>query len=220
MNDTAGLTRTVTPLCDMITPDRTALVIIDVQVDFGAPDGLYGKIGCDLSRVEPAIDRMLELQDAAQRAGIFTVFVRLETGPTTNSPAAEERRIRSGTNGGARPCLAGTPGAGFYRLTPRAGDVEVVKCRYSSFVNTSMEFVLKARPGLDTLVVCGLTTECCVETAVRDAFVRDYHVFLPRDASASYRNDMHNVSVDVMGQFFATITTTADVTRCWSAVRV
>jgi len=219
MNDTASLTRSVAPLCNMIAPVRTALVIIDVQVDFGAPDGHYGKIGCDLRRVQPAIDRMAELQDAAQRAGVFTVFVRLETGPTTDSPAARERRIRTSTDGGARPCLADTPGTGYYRLFPRAGDVEVVKCRYSSFVNTNMEFVLKARPSLDTLVVCGLTTECCVETTVRDAFVRDYHVFLPRDASASYRADMHDVSVDVMGQFFATVTTTAEVTSCWKAAR-
>ena len=116
-----------------------------------------------------------------------------------------------------RPCTKNTPGAGYYRVTPRAGDVEVVKNRYSTFVNTNMEFVLKARPGIDTLVVCGLTTECCVETAVRDAFVRDYHVFLPRDASASYRTDMHDVSLEVMGQFFATVTTANDIVRCWGS---
>ncbi len=220
MNDTATLTRTGTKLCDIIAPARTALVIIDVQVDFGARDGLYGKIGCDLSRVEPAIDRMIELQEAARQAGVFTVFVRLVTGPSTDSPAAEERRRRSGTNSGARPCVDDTPGADYYRVAPQSGDVEVVKCRYSTFVNTNMEFVLKARPGIDTLVVCGLTTECCVETAVRDAYVRDYHVFLPRDASASYRTDMHDVSVDIMGQFFATVTTTADVTKCWKAASV
>ncbi|HEX9523785.1 MAG TPA: cysteine hydrolase [Reyranella sp.] len=203
-------------LAEMIDPKRTALVIIDVQVDFGAPDGLYGKVGCDLSRVEPAIDHMIELHDAARRAGVFTVFVRLETGPATDSMPAQERRLRNGTNNGGRPCLAGTPGAEYYRVKPRAGDAEVVKHRYSTFTNTTMEFVLRARPGLDTLVVCGLTTECCVDTAVRDAFVRDYHLFLPRDASASYRSDMHDTTFDIFAQYFAVVTTTADVTKAWT----
>lgn len=217
MNDTASLPASKAALCEFVAPGRTALMIIDVQNDFGAPDGLYGRAGCDLTRVEAAIDRMVELNEAAHRAGVFTVFVRLETSPLTDSLPARERRIRSGTDSGARPCEAGSAGARPYRIFPRSGDAEVVKYRYSSFVNTSLEFILKARPGLDTLVVCGLTTECCVETAVRDAFVRDYHVYLPRDASASYRADMHDVSVDVMAQFFATVTSTADIVRCWNA---
>jgi nicotinamidase-related amidase len=204
-------------LAEMIEPKRTALVIIDVQRDFGAPDGLYGKVGCDLSRVEPAVDRMIELHDAAHRAGVFTVFVRLETGPDTDSLPAQERRIRNGMNSGGRPCPAGSPGADYYRVKPRAGDKEVVKHRYSTFTNTGMEFVLKARPGLDTLVICGLTTECCVDTAVRDAFVRDYHLFLPRDASASYRQDMHDTTFDIFAQYFAIITTTDEITKAWAA---
>jgi nicotinamidase-related amidase len=206
-------------LAEMIDPRRTALVIVDVQVDFGAPDGLYGKVGCDLSRVEPAIDRMIELHDAARQAGVFTVFVRLETSPETDSPAANERRLRNGTNNGGRPCPADTRGAEYYRVKPQPGDVEVVKYRYSTFTNTSMEFMLKARPGIDTLVICGLTTECCVDTAVRDAFVRDYHLFLPRDASASYRKEMHDTSFDVFAQFFAIITTTDEITGAWRAAR-
>ena len=57
-------------------------------------------------------------------------------------------------------------------IGPKPGDVEMGKHRYSSFTNTNLEFLLRARPGIDTLVICGLTTECCVETAVRDAFKR------------------------------------------------
>ena len=89
-------------LAEMIDPRRTALVIVDVQVDFGAPDGLYGKVGCDLSRVEPAIDRMIELHDAARQAGVFTVFVRLETSPETDSPAANEKLLLRRYDAGPR----------------------------------------------------------------------------------------------------------------------
>jgi nicotinamidase-related amidase len=211
------LERPVSHLLDHIHPRRTALCVIDVQVDFGSRDGLYGRAGLDLSRVDPAVDRILELHEAARRAGIFTVFVRLETGPDTDSLAAAERRDRMGMAANARPCAAGTPGADYYRVAPRAGDAEIVKHRYSSFVNTNMEFVLKARHGIDTLVICGLTTECCVDTAVRDAFVRDYHVFLPLDACASYRRDMHDVCGDVFKQYFAIVAPAQAIVQAWNA---
>jgi nicotinamidase-related amidase len=207
----------VSELLNTIHPRRTALLIIDVQVDFGAEHGLYGKAGLDLSRVDLAVDRILELQEAANRAGVFTVFVRLETGPDTDSLAAGERRKRNGTASGGRPCAAGTLGADYYRVAPRTGDAEVVKHRYSSFTNTNMEFVLRARPGLDTLVICGLTTECCVDTAVRDAFVRDYHVFMPLDACASYREDMHEVCGDIFAQYFAIVTPANSISEAWNA---
>ena len=206
---------TAPSLAEMLAPQRTALVIVDVQVDFGSRDGLYGRGGADLSRVDAAVDRMIEMHDAANRAGVFTVFVRLVTGPGTDSLAAEERRVRMGVTGSARPCTEGTRGAEFYRVAPRPGDAEVIKHRYSSFTNTPMDFILKSRPGIDTLVICGLTTECCVDTAIRDAFVRDYHVFFPTDASASYRQETHEGCLRVFGQFFAILTDAAKVTQAW-----
>jgi nicotinamidase-related amidase len=205
----------MTLLREMVDPQRTALLIVDVQVDFGSRQGIYGRAGLDLSRVDAAVDRMIDLQEAAHRAGVFTVFVRLETAADTDSPAAAERRARNGTASGPRPCVAGTPGAAYYRVEPRPGDAQVVKHRYSSFTNTNLEFMLRARPGLDTLVICGLTTECCVDTAVRDAFVRDYHVFMPLDACASYRQDMHDVCGEVFKQYFAIIVPANIIVDTW-----
>jgi nicotinamidase-related amidase len=207
----------VSDLLEQVHPRRTALLIIDVQVDFGSRQGLYGRAGLDLSRVDSAVDRIIELHDAARRADVFTVFVRLETGPDTDSPAAGERRHRVGMASSGRPCAAGTPGAEYYRVAPQPGDAEVVKHRYSSFVNTKMEFVLKARQAVDTLVICGLTTECCVDTAVRDAFVRDYHVFMPLDACASYRRDMHEVCGDVFQQYFAIVAPAKAIVAAWDS---
>lgn len=204
-------------LIETVHPRRTALMIVDVQVDFGSSQGIYGRAGLDLSRVDAAVDRMIELHDAAHRAGVFTVFVRLETSPQTDSLAAGERRKRNGSASGGRPCAAGTAGASYYRVAPRAGDAEVIKHRYSSFTNTSMDFILKSRPGLDTLVICGLTTECCVDTAVRDAFVRDYHIFMPLDACASYREDMHKVCGDVFAQYFAIMSPARTIVGAWGS---
>jgi ureidoacrylate peracid hydrolase len=201
-----------------LAPERTALLIVDVQNDFGAPDGLNGRAGFDLSAVDPAVDRIAALIDGARAAGVPPVFIRLETGPAVDSPAAAERRARLGAAGG-RPCAAGTRGADYYRIRPAPGEVEIVKNRYSSFVNTPLDFVLNARPGCDTLVVCGLTTECCVETTVRDAFARDYQVFVPHDATAAYAQDLHEVSLKVLGMYFALIVSTEQLLSAWRAPR-
>lgn len=219
MDGTVPLSPIARPLPELLAPARTALLVVDVQNDFGAPDGLNGRAGFDLSAVDPAVERITALIDAARAAGVLTVLIRLETGPKVDSPAAAERRLRQGSAGAERPCGAGTKGADYYRIKPAPGDVEIVKNRYSSFVNTPLDFVLKSRPSCDTLVICGLTTECCVETTVRDAFVRDYHVFVPHDATAAYSRDLHEVSLKVLGIYFALIVSTEQVISGWRAPR-
>lgn len=61
------------------------------------------------------------------------------------------------------------------------GDYIVDKTRYSAFYNTNMEVILRGL-SVDTVVVCGVTTDMCVESTVRDAFYRDYRVVLVRNA--------------------------------------
>lgn len=215
MADTAPLSRLKRPLAELLEPQRTALIVIDVQNDFGSPEGVSARAGFNLSSVDNAVDNISELLDAARKRGVLVVLVKLLTAPQSDSAAANERRARMGTEGNERPCRDGTWGAEYYRIAAQPGDIEIGKARYSSFVNTPLDFYLKSRPGLDTLVVCGLTTECCVETTVRDAFVRDYHVFIPHDAAAAYSRDVHDVSLKILGIYFASIVSTEQVLSCW-----
>jgi nicotinamidase-related amidase len=215
MADTAPLSRLKRPLAELLEPQRTALIVIDVQNDFGSPDGVSARAGFDLSSVDRAVDQISALLDAARKRGVLVILVKLLTAPERDSPAANERRARLGIDQSERPCRAGTWGAEYYRIEPRPGDLEVDKSRYSSFVNTPLDFYLKSRPGLDTLVICGLTTECCVETTVRDGFVRDYHIFVPHDATAAYAPDLHDVSLKILGIYFASIVSTDQILSCW-----
>lgn len=215
MADSAPLSRLKRQLAELLEPQRTALLVIDVQNDFGSPEGVSARAGFDLSSVDKAVDNVSALLDAARRQGILVVLVKLLTTSESDSPTANERRARLGTEGNERPCRDGTWGAEYYRIAAQPGDIEVGKARYSSFVNTPLDFYLKSRPDLDTLVVCGLTTECCVETTVRDAFVRDYHVFVPHDGTAAYSRDLHDVSLKVLGIYFASIVSTEQILSCW-----
>ncbi|MES2531555.1 MAG: isochorismatase family cysteine hydrolase [Pseudomonadota bacterium] len=203
-------------LAPMIAPGRTALLVVDVQNDFAHADGVMGRFGVDLSSVDAAVDRMQDLLDAAHAAGVQVFLVRLQTSAERDSRAANLRRARMGRSvpEDLRVCREGRWGSAFYRISPADGDIEVAKWRYSSFGGTGMDMQLRALD-LDTLIVCGLTTECCVETTVRDAFALDFHVFVAADASTAYDRAMHEMSLRSMVQNFAIQLESADIVAAW-----
>jgi ureidoacrylate peracid hydrolase len=112
-------------------------------------------------------------------------------------------------------CRIGTPGAAFVGPQPAAGELVIAKMRYSGFFRTDLDAELRAR-GLDTLVACGLTTECCVDCTVRDAFHLDYHVFVARDASAAYDSDLHEGALKSLELNCAILVDTAQVVAAWA----
>jgi len=216
----AALLPDAVAVAGMLAPARTGLLVIDVQNDFGHADGVMGKFGVDLSTVDAAVDNMQRLLDAAHGARVQVVLVRLQTSALRDSLAANLRRERIGrtVDEDRRVCREGRWGAEFYRIQAEAGDIEVSKWRYSSFGGTGLSMQLRSL-GLDTLVVCGLTTECCVETTVRDAFALDYHIFVPADASTGYDAQLHAMSLRSMEINFAIIVDTAMVTAAWSGAK-
>lgn len=201
----------------MIAPARTALIVIDVQNDFVSPEGALGQAGLDMRLLEPALAEIEMLIAGARGAQIPIVFARVVTRPETDSEALRLKTARSGLSlDEIAICRAGTPGVDYYRVQPHAGDIEIEKTLYSCFVNTSLDETLRER-GIDTLVVCGFTTECCVDSTIRDAFHRNYNVFLAADACAAYSPALHASTLQIMAESFALLVETAAVTESWSA---
>jgi len=205
-------------LASWIAPARTALLIVDMQADFALPDGACGRAGSDLSAVPAALEAADKLAIAARTAGATVIFVGLMATPAEESAAWNERLRRRGDDPVAvnAVCRAGAPGAAFVGPTPAAGELVVAKQRYSGFHRTRLDAELKARK-IDTLVVCGLTTECCVEGTVRDAFNLDYHVFVARDACAAYEPDLHAAALRTMEINFAILASADEIASIWSA---
>lgn len=199
-----------------IAPSRTAVVVIDMQVDFASPDGALGAY-VDMSLVQPAVAAAERLVEAAREAEVPVVFVGLFTTPETDSPSWKARMRRRGDpDSESALCREGEPGSDFHGPKPAPGELVVKKTRYSGFGGTDLDARLKAL-GVDTLVVAGLTTECCVDSTVRDAFALDYHVFVAADACAAYEADIHAASLKVMDLNSAILTDTAEVAAAWSA---
>ena len=196
-------------------PAHAALVIVDMQNDFCHPDGLMGKRGEDLSHNRTIIATIARLLDSARKAGVMVVHVQAQYGNGSGTPSWLFSADDSKTT--LHICLPGSWGAQQVdELAPKDGEPIVVKHRYSAFIDTALELLLRSN-GIRSLVVTGTATQACVESTVRDAKMLDYYVTVPRDgvgARARHRH-MHDASLEAMGTYFATITDADAVTALW-----
>lgn len=180
-------------------PD-SALLVIDVQNDFCHPDGVYGRLGADLSAVTAMLPRLRETISAWRAEGGTVMYVRTEHSEATDSAAWLER------GGGNLPkaCRAGSWGAELMGVQPEADDVQVVKSRYSGFYGTSLEAELRSR-GIREVLVTGVLGNVCVETTIREGCLRDFRMVMLRDCCASYDQSLHEAAMENVRRYFGTV---------------
>lgn len=198
---------------EWIAPDRTALVLIDCQVDFGAPEGVMAQSGADIAPAQAALARARALIDAARGAKVAVMFVRLVTRPGAESRVAREAKMRHGGEG-PELCLQGTPGAAFTGVAPLPGEMVVSKAKFSAFAGTGFADALRAR-AIDTLVLAGLTTECCVASSAWAGFEHDFHIFIAEDACAAYAPDLHQGALEALKRSGAFVAPAGEFIRLW-----
>jgi ureidoacrylate peracid hydrolase len=198
---------------EWIAPDRTALVVIDCQVDFGSPDGEMARRGKDMTAPQAAVAKAQSLVEAARAAGVKVAFVRLLAHPGGENRIICEAKQRSGDD---EPdlCVEGTRGADFIGPQPQPGDMLVSKTHFSAFARTGLAEQLHGQ-GIDTLVLAGLTTECCVASSAWDGFEQDFHIFIAADACAAYEPDLHRHALQALEMSGATIVSSADAAAAW-----
>jgi nicotinamidase-related amidase len=90
------------------------------------------------------------------------------------------------------------------------GKTIIDKSQYSSFYQTDLDAILK-RNNISDLIICGLMTNCCCETAARDAFMRGYHVFFINDATATINQDLHLAAIKNIAFGFGTVLNTVNL---------
>jgi ureidoacrylate peracid hydrolase len=113
-------------------------------------------------------------------------------------------------------CQDGTSGGEYYGcIRPAAGDIVVTKHRYSTFHGTDLDMILRSH-GVRTVVLTGVSTHVCVETAAREAFVRDYYTVVVGDGSAAYSQQEHETALKLVDRFFGEVTSIDDIRPLWS----
>ncbi len=175
---------------DVFTFDaaKTAVIVVDMQNDFGSKGGMFERAGIDISGIQKAVGPTAKVLAAARKAGVKIVYLKmgfrpdlsdmgatdsvnrvrhlgfLKVGEKVTAPDGKESRIlvRDTWNTDILP-----------ELKPEAGDDVVYKTRFSGFYETDLDARLK-KLGAKYLIVTGCTTSICVDSTVRDAMFRDY----------------------------------------------
>lgn len=201
-------------LKDWIAPARTALLLVDMQVDFASPDGALGRDGVDMAAAQAAIRNATMLAEAARKAGVPCLFARLVTRVDDETERLREWNARRGHEKDPPLCREGTRGAEFVGPLPLANEAVFSKSRYDAFAGTGLDAHLRGLKR-DTLVIAGLTTECCVDSTARTAFERDYHVFIASDAVAAYEPGLHEAALKALELNCAILARSADIAATW-----
>ncbi|MDB5771330.1 MAG: ureidoacrylate peracid hydrolase [Burkholderiales bacterium] len=199
-------------LNDKVAPGNAALIVVDVQNDFCADDGVFGRTGNDLTMVQKAVPKLQQLIEGARAAKVPVIFIQAIYDPVYLPPAWHERNARIGFE--TPRCVGGSWGAEFYKVAPLPGETIVRKHRYSAFVDTELDLILRSQR-IQTVIVAGVATNICVESTARDAFMKNYYVAFMDDASATYRKEQHDGTLSNIALAFGTVTTVAEVLDAW-----
>jgi ureidoacrylate peracid hydrolase len=210
----------LTTLEAKVASEHTALVVIDVQNDFCAPDGMMAREGLDVTAAQEMADRLPTLLEAAREAGVLVIFVRNVYSTESNWYLSDvwleqAGRRRSGSYTERAVCAPDSWEGDFYGdVRPRADEPIVTKHRFDAFLRTDLETILRAHH-IRTVVFTGVATNVCVETTARQAFLRDYYVVIVRDGTATYSEEEHEASLRTMDRYFGEVADLQQVERLW-----
>lgn len=210
---------------------RVAVLVVDMENDFGAKGGMLDRAGIDISAVRDAIAPTARALDAAREVGIPVVYLKMgyqddlsDLGP----PGSPNRERHLEFSVGAHVSAPdGRPSRVLIRdtwntdlldeLKPRPADLVVYKNRFSGFHGTELDAILEDR-GVNWLIVTGVSTSVCVESTIRDAMSRDYSCVLLADCTAEpIGSDLprtnHEASLLLIQALFGWVSSSAEFIR-------
>jgi len=201
---------------------KTALVIIDMQRDFMEPGGFGETLGNDVSQLARAVRPIAAVLGAARKAGILVIHTREGHLPDlSDAPPAKVERgtpsLRIGDPGPmGRILIRGEAGHDIIpELSPFDGEIVIDKPGKGAFYATELGGTLQQH-GIENLLVCGVTTEVCVNTTVREANDRGYRCVVLSDGCASYFPEFHEMGLKMIkaqGGIFGWVSDSAAVLK-------
>jgi ureidoacrylate peracid hydrolase len=208
----------------------TALIVVDMQNGYCSPGGYFSHLGVDLAPTQQVIPAIARLVTIARGAGIQVVWLQNGWDPglkeAGGASSVNQRKGNSLKLMRSRPELSGkllTKGGWDYEfvdgLKPERDDLIVPKPRYSGFAGTALDSMLRSRR-IDTLLVCGVATNVCVESTIRDAFFLEYFPILIRDACYQAGPDfIQQATIYNVEQFFGWSSTVDELARVCATTR-
>ena len=183
--------------------EKTALLIIDMQRDFCEFGGFGEALGNDITPTKSIIPTVKQILDAARDKNMFVIHTREGHRPDMSDvPPAKKRRSKAiGEDGPMGRILI----RGEYwhdiveELTPIDGEVVLDKPGKGAFYQTDLHLILQNK-GIESLIVCGVTTHVCVHTTIREANDRGYECLMMEDGTATFDPRDQEASIRMINQ--------------------
>ena len=201
-----------------LDPKEVGLLVVDMQNGFCHPDGARAKaFGVDAIAMPRAIiPNVVEMMRLCRSAGVRITLTRQVHYP--DDQARKRRRIPSHLDRRGvklELCWRGTWDSELLdeiKAEVRAEDDIVIKHRASAFYNTPLEAELRIK-GIQVLIVTGTTTSFCIDSTIRDAYMRDYDVLVPAECVSDTDQAAHDAVLASVDRFHGVVTTTADIMK-------
>lgn len=205
--------RSLRERCD---PQWAGLLVVDVQNDFVSPKGSSAQRGEDVSAAEAMVPRLIRLIEEARRVSLPVIYVKTTHSEWTDTPSWLYRKSQEKA---LNTCREGSWGAEFYDgISPLPQERVVIKHRYSAFINTDLNTVLKAK-GIQSVLVTGVATNVCVETSARDAYMYDYYVTMVEDCVAAYNAKLHENTLENIRRHFGLVASSEEIMATWRGLK-
>ena len=178
-----------------IDPQRTSIIVVDMQNAFAATGGMFDLAGFDISRSAELLAAHQRLLPACREAGVKVIYLAISFKPDLSDAGAPDtptyhkelvlRMMRGRPELAGKLLIDGTWDAAIIdELKPQPGDRVIRKTRYSGFVRTELEDELRAA-NVRHLLFTGVATNVCVESTARDAFFKDFWPVMIEDAMSN-----------------------------------
>ena len=188
----------------LVNMKSTALLLIDMQRDFLEPGGFGETLGNDVSLLRRTIEPCQDVLKAARNVGLSIIHTREgHRQDLTDAPPSKLARGKLETGIGddgpmGRILIRGEIGHDIIpELAPNLGEPIIDKPGKGAFYETDLHLILQNR-GIKTLIVCGVTTEVCVHTTVREANDRGYECLVLEDCVGSYFPEFQRVGIEMI----------------------
>lgn len=183
----------------------TALILIDLQNDFCHVGGTASKRGKNLTNVQGAFKNMVRLINVARKENTPIIHAISKHSIWSQSPSGKERFGRQEQKDTLSYCQPGTWGANIYRpFEPKPNEKVVIKHRYSAFLHTNLELILRSSQ-INHIILLGLYTNVCIDSTAREGYMRDFDVTVPYDCVASDNKQKHEYALDLLQGTFADV---------------